>query len=100
MSDIKLQFTELPPRGTTSPNGARGTGKHEEIARQLRENPGQWAPIDKRPSVNSASSLAHQVRTAYFSAYAPKGSYEAAARSVDGERHVYARYIGEDGEYA
>lgn len=100
MSKVKIEFGELPGRGNTSPNGKAGPGKHRQIADQLKNAPGQWAQIDTRKSVSAASCMAAQIRSAYYSAYAPKGSYEAAARTVNGERQVWARYIGEDGEYA
>lgn len=100
MTKAKIKFGELPGRGNTNPSGKAGPGKHHEIAEQLKAAPGQWAQIDTRKSVSGASCMAAQIRSAYYSAYAPKNSFEAAARTVDGERQVWARYIGEDGEYA
>lgn len=99
MTKTKIQFGELPGRGSTNPNGRAGGGKHRKIADALRTAPGQWALIDKRPSLSAASCMANQIRTGYYKAY-PKGTFEAAARTVDGERQVWARYIGEDGEHA
>lgn len=99
MSKTKIQFGELPARGNTSPNGKSGSGKHREIADQLKAAPGQWAQIDTRKSISAAGCMANQIRSGYYKAY-PKGTFEAAARTVNGERQVWARYIGEDGEHA
>ena len=99
MARAKVQFGELPVRGSTSPTGKAGGGKHRGIADRLKAAPGQRALIDKRPSVSAASCMANQIRSGYYKAY-PKGTFETAARTVNGERQVWARYIGEDGEYA
>lgn len=99
MSKVKVQFGELPGRGNTNPNGKAGPGKHREIADQLKTAPGEWAHIDTRGSISAAGCMATQIRSGYYKAY-PKGTFEAAARTVSGERQVWARYIGEGGEYA
>jgi hypothetical protein len=100
VNSMKIRFADLPERGSSSPVGRGGKGKHGDIANQLRKAPGQWAHIDTRPSGSAAACMGHQIRTAYYKAYAPKGTFEAVGRTVNGEHHVYARYIGEDGEYA
>lgn len=97
MSTAKIKFGELP---SAAPTTSRRPGKHGEIAMQLRERPGEWALVSTAKSAYSMNSMAYQIRAAYYAAYLPRGSFEAAGRTVDGERRVYARYIGEGGEYA
>lgn len=100
MNTMTITFAELPSRASCNPVGKSGKGKHADIAEQLRAAPGEWAHIDTRPSGSAAACMAYQINTAYYKAYAPKGAYEAAARTVGGKHQVWARYIGEDGEYA
>jgi hypothetical protein len=95
MSDWEVEFGDLPPSGDRSPNGRNG--KHEQIARQLRERPQEWARVATTTSTSSANSMAHQIRGAYYKAYQPKGSYEAVARTEARNHTVWARYVGTDG---
>lgn len=97
MSDWTVAFGDLPPRGSTSPNKRKG--KHEQIAQQLSECPREWARVAFVPSTSSANSMAFQIRSAYYKAYEPKGSYEAVARTEDRNHSVWARYIGPDGDH-
>jgi hypothetical protein len=42
----------------------------------------------------SAAKTAHTIRSGVQAPYRPSGSFEAVARTVDGEHRVYARYTG------
>lgn len=97
MNDWTVAFGDLPPRGHTSPNGRKG--KHEQIAKQLSERGCEWARVAFVPSASSANSMAFQIRSAYYRAYEPKGSYEAVARTEGKNHSVWARYIGPDGDH-
>ena len=89
-----LVFEEPPPAA----RGARHRSAHTGYAAQMREHPGQWARIVVANSRAAADSLAYQVKTGRLRAYLPSGSYEAVARTINGEHRVYARYIGEGGD--
>lgn len=97
MSKEPIRFEDLPESKT----GRRpGKSVHKEIADQLRQRPGAWAHIRTLTTAGAATSLAHHIKSAAYLAYAPQGSFEAASRVVDGERRVYARYVGEGGALA
>lgn len=89
MSEIR--FEDPPP----SSNGGYGDNTdHRAAAAALRERPGDWAFVKVSGTQSSAGTTARHIRTGYLQAYAPRGSFEAASRTVDGEHRVYARYIG------
>lgn len=88
-----LQFTDPPPQNRASVARAKGT--HLMYAEIMRERPGEWAVIHTAPNANAAASYARHIRLGVMAAYAPARSFEACARTVDGEHLVYARYVGE-----
>ena len=67
-----------------------------DVARALRAKPGVWAKI----SDDSDRSLVTHIATARLGSFAPAGAYEATSRGKSNRATVYARYVGEDGEYA
>lgn len=83
-----LTWTDPPPltRGPTST-------KYLHIFNTLRENPGQWAQL-VIPDVKSVDSLTHPIKNGKLSGSAPAGSFDAVARTVDGEKRLYVRYVG------
>lgn len=93
MSEIKW---EDPPRVDAYPRG--GKGKHAAIAEQLKARPGVWGRVFSSASAESARSMAYFInRAVRVKAYEPAGSFEAVSRKIDGETHVYARYVGGGG---
>lgn len=90
---MRLKF-EIPPSKSTP--AAPKRSKHQTIAQALRKRPGEWARIDVKRTAQLASVTANQIRRAYLSAYEPTGSFEAIARTVNGEYRVYARYVGSE----
>jgi hypothetical protein len=68
---------------------------HQVVAEALKANPKTWARVGKYRTVNSSASVASHIRGGLLTAYEPAGSFEAVARTVDGEYWVYAKYIGE-----
>lgn len=80
----------------TPPSRGRGVD-FSAIAAELRTRKGIWAVIATYPKAATSGSTAWQVNTGRSTAFTPAGSYEAAARTVDGEHRLYARYVG-DGE--
>lgn len=68
---------------------------HKDVARELEANPGRWARVGSYATSNSASAVALQIRQGKISAYEPPGAFEAAARTVNSEPRVYARYLGD-----
>jgi hypothetical protein len=87
----RLRFEQPPARSVRSPKKT----KHEHIAQSLVKHATEWACIGTYSTVQSANSIAYQIRNGKIQAYAPAGSYEATARS-DGKK-VWARYVGQDG---
>lgn len=84
---------EQPPQRRTR----KGVGKHAAIAAQLKARPGEWACIDSFATTNAAASMAWTIRRGdRLPAYSPKGSFEAVARTVDGEHRLYVRYVGSE----
>ena len=90
-----VEWTEPPPMRTERPamRTERPATKWSRIAADLQTNPGEWAIIDRRPDAHSASAAAHSIRMGVLKNM-PRGEFEAAARKVDGEYRVYARYVG------
>ncbi|MFC8945943.1 hypothetical protein [Streptomyces rochei] len=77
------------------PTSSSARGAHQAIATQLRARPGQWAHVLTPPASGTATSMAYVIRAAKLTAYAPAGTFEAHARTVNGEHRVYARYVGD-----
>lgn len=88
---------EAPPARSHRP---RGKTKHEKIAATLIKRPGEWALIESYAKQATMSSVAHQIKHGKIRAYGPKGTFDAVGRSVEGKHRVWARYLGEHGEYA
>jgi len=63
-------------------------------AAKLKRRKGEWAHVATYDTPQSAASVAYLIR-AGSRHFAPAGAFEAKARTVDGERRVYARYVGE-----
>lgn len=84
----KIKFQD-PPRSKT---GSDATARHEDIAAQLKDRPGEWALILE----NVSPSAAGNIRRGMTRAYRPAGSFETAARkSAGGKADIWARYVGE-----
>jgi hypothetical protein len=88
-----LKFESPPPSRSASPKG-----HHIEVAKELKERPGEWAIVGVYAHSGSSSAVARQLRAGLIPAYAPPGSFEAMARTIDGEARVYARFVGEPDE--
>jgi hypothetical protein len=87
---VTIEFGELPPDGRRDNGNA---GKHEQIAKQLRARPHEWARILR--NVNPESCRA--IKTGRSAAYRPVGAYEAVLRRnpEHSKYDVWARYVGE-----
>lgn len=85
----EIVFEEPPSRG---PRGAWAY----EVVRQLRANPDAWARVAAFDKAERASATAYAIKNGLNRAWGSKGDFEAAARKVEGEHRVYARYVGED----
>jgi hypothetical protein len=73
-------------------------GRHYLIAHKLRAKPGEWAVVGAYGGAESAGATARHIQHGRLEAYRPAGSFEATARTVDGEDRVYARFVGETDE--
>jgi hypothetical protein len=88
----KIVFEPLPPR-VSRPK--RRTRELATITAALRQTPGAWARIGTYRTPASAASMASMIRHGRRPAFGPEGTFEAAARTVDGQHRVYARYVGD-----
>lgn len=93
-----ITFEPLPPRPINSPGIRDLSAALDDVAAQLRATPGEWARIDTKQTKGAATARAQQIRTGSLRAFRPHGTFEAAARTVDGEHRVYARYVGQAAE--
>lgn len=62
------------------------------VAMQLRQRPGVSALIDDQSNFAIATRM-NEGR----SWWAPKGTFQATTRVIDGRIHTYARYVGPQG---
>ena len=61
-----------------------------------RPGPGIWQWV-KTSSAGTAYHTASYIRRAHrLPAYAPAGSFEAEVRKINGQLHVFARYVGHE----
>lgn len=88
---MSLTFEDPPERSRVP--GKRG--KHLEVAEELRSRPGEWAIISVYGTGASSAAMARHIEGGNVDAYEPAGTFEALARTVDGQARVYARYVGE-----
>lgn len=83
-STATVEFLGPPPAAES---------KHSKIAAALRARPGEWAVVQRAATIGRAASAAQAIRSAKLSAYGPRGSYQAVARTVGAEHRVYARFV-------
>ena len=67
---------------------------HAAVAAELRLTPGVWGTVGDYTST-SAQSMASHVQTAFLSAYAPAGTFEARTELTEDGIRVEARYVGD-----
>lgn len=70
-------------------------GKHREIAKALRQRPGEWAVVLETANNSSGRSMVVLIKRGRMPAYLPAGAFESKSRARDGVVLVYARYVGE-----
>lgn len=64
---------------------------YTNVARQLREHPGQWAQLDDRSSFSAAYQFSLGVRYGRPAAFRPAGAFEGRYSGCS----VWVRYVGE-----
>lgn len=74
--------------------GGSANSNHGAIAKALKDNPGAWARIGTYASPGSCGSMVVYVKKGLAKAYEPAGTFEAVSRSMDGQYHLFARYVG------
>lgn len=84
----ELRWEDPPARGGTKV-------QWDLIGTALRERPGVWAFVTTCKKPLSAAGVARNIRAGKYVPFRPAKAFEAAARTVDGEHRVYARYVGE-----
>lgn len=80
---------EAPPEKIADVDSA--SNKYTDLAAQLRARKGEWALLEPRRNVQSARSLASNVRNGKLASFEPGGAFEA--RTMD--TRVWIRYVGE-----
>jgi len=71
-----------------------------EEAAALRRRPGQWAVVIVHPNREKARRQRERIVNGSAVPFRPQGSFETTLRDCeDGTVELYARYIGEEGEY-
>lgn len=86
-----IRWEDPPPSTHGGPGKGKAVIAHELIAVQLRARPGEWALIVEGYPHAALGSL---ISRGKIRPYAPAGTYEAVARTVDGAQRIYARYVG------
>jgi hypothetical protein len=77
------------------PEDRRGTD-WAAVGQALKQQPGKWALAVVCNNTVTAGAVARDIRVGKYPAMRALGSFDAMARSVDGEARVYARYVGGD----
>lgn len=94
MAEQRLTWEDPPPRRRDHTAQVR----HQEVTRQLKESPGDWACVGTYETASTSASMAYLIRSGRLAAYRPAGAFQARARFVDEEYRVYAVYVGEAGD--
>lgn len=86
------------------PNAGRShrerTGEMAERLAPLRDRPGEWAKVpNPTEGPNAANHAAQAIRGGEYQGIMV-GEFEATTRMVDGQRLLWARYVGDDAERA
>ena len=81
---------EDPPGSTGS--GKRPDPKYIKIAEKLKADPGNWYKVAERQNY---PELTNRIKRGLIIAFAPRETFEATARRVDGTYTIYARYVGD-----
>jgi hypothetical protein len=79
---------------TPSLRGRRGSRDWEQVATQLKAEPGVWFNI----GTDLPISIGTNIQTARLRSFAPAGTYEATIRGrneAGRAKAVFARYVGE-----
>lgn len=84
--------------GPPPPGAKRKGSKWDPVARALKQRPGEWACIGRA----TPTGIVTVINRGELKCFKPEGSFEAVTRNHS-ERwvaDVYARYVGENQEYA
>ncbi|MFJ8348913.1 LuxR C-terminal-related transcriptional regulator [Streptomyces sp. NPDC094153] len=67
---------------------------YRDRAEELRQHPGRWGTVATYATAKSAVQSAYRLRSGAFTAFRPKGAWQAKSYREDGVHGVRARYIG------
>lgn len=88
---------------TPPPKMPKPYRRHQQIAEELRNRPGQWAKVGTFDNTRYAYTITRAIREGTWPGkngkenwYGPAGTYEATHIKHD----VYARYVGPNREHA
>lgn len=75
-----------------SPRGLKGPKpKYAEEVQELKENPGQWAPVAVKGDEKAGAMMVSQIRHGRLAAFRPAGDFEGYFENGE----VFAKYVGE-----
>ncbi len=89
---------EVPPGPGYVPSGPRRR-PWPIVARELRDNPGEWGVVLEDGGSNAGSTVA-RINGGQTRWFGPAGAYFSVQRTINGRIFVYAVYVGENHEYA
>lgn len=88
---------EAPPPAPRG--GHRGRRRSADmwlpVAKELRDNPGEWGVILEACG-GTTTSAAASVNAGLVEPWCPPGTFEATSRKIGGVTLTYARYVGGD----
>lgn len=86
---VGFEFIEGEPE--RSP-GAGRPHQYDDMIEALKDNPGQWAKVDKvwKTSPSLLGAVKHG-----RSGFVPVGAFEARSRKAEGGFEAFVRYVGE-----
>lgn len=88
-------MTIRPAANGSASGGHLARVPHTRIAAELRETPGEWAPVAAYTTFGSARQMASHVRKGRMTAY-PAGEFEARVDRAHGDNQLYVRYVGKE----
>lgn len=101
--DVVFEWGAPPDAPKRSGSGRSVMKRWLDTATQLKENPDEWALVEKHDNKGRASNHATRIRVGKSRAFNPAGHFSAVPRPLvegedEGEWGVWAAYTGEPAE--
>ncbi|MEV5140316.1 hypothetical protein AB0K71_06095 [Streptomyces syringium] len=92
--EVRREITQEKQHARVKRNNNRAS--HIDVAAKAKATPLKWVLVATYKA-ESASGLAHQVRSAMLTSYRPAGAFEAECRRSGRDAELYVRYVGARG---